>query len=255
MVAYAAGRMVVNAALAAAVLAAGTHAQGYRRIFDGASLKGWHATGKGSWTVADSVLIGTLAPGNPESYLISDFQARDFSLRLKFRWMKGNGGVNFRNEQRGDLSLGIQADIEGPNTSGWLYDNVKAAYVARNDSTPKWYKANAWNDLLIEADSARITVFLNGRKTVDYLDAGGRRQGVFAFQLHGGQDMDVRFKEIEFRDHAVSGVGLLKTDPGRREAAAGRGRSDPSPVIRGLVRLTVGSWSLDGSKLEEPRDE
>lgn len=208
--------------LALGVLAQQAGAQTYQRIFDGVSLKGWHQTGKGSWTVVDSVLIGTMATGNPEGYLISDLTAKDFSLRLKFMWAKGNSGINFRNEQKGDLAMGIQVDLEGGGTSGCLYDNVKGAYVAKSDSIAKWYKANEWNDLLLDAKGTKIMVSLNGKKTVEYTDVGGRSEGVFAFQFHVGQVMDVRFKDIEMLDYTKP-VSLA--DPARpksRRISSGR---------------------------------
>ena len=220
-------------------LAAGASAQGWERLFDGATLQGWHATGKGAWTVADSVLTGTMAAGNPESYLISDRRAKDFSLRLKFWWVKGNSGVNFRNEQKGDIANGIQVDIEGNHSSGWLYDNVKAAYVAQTDSIPKWYKADAWNDLLVEAVGEKITVALNGKRTVTFNDAGGRKEGVFAFQLHVGLAMELRLRDIEFRDLSATGLAAAPRDP--------MVENRPVPRPGGEVRLGR-DWRADGKR-------
>lgn len=206
--------------LAASVgfLAAGAWGQDWERLFDGTTLAGWTATGKGTWTIADGALTGAMAAGNPESYLISQRRAGDFAMRLKFQWIRGNSGVNFRNERKGELVLGIQSDLEGGNTSGWLYDNVKAAYVARNDSVKAWYKAGAWNDLWIEAIGEDISVSLNGKRTAAYRDAGGRKEGVFAFQLHAGQAMEVRFRDIEMKDLSATAV---------RPRAQAKGRQNP----------------------------
>jgi hypothetical protein len=215
-------------------------AQTYERIFDGVSLKGWHQTGKGNWTVADSVLIGTMAAGGPESYLISDLSAKNFSLRLKFLWGKGNSGVNFRNEQKGDLAMGIQVDLDGANTSGCLYDNVKAAYVAKSDSIGEWYKPNAWNDLVIDAKGTKISVTLNGKRTVEYTDAGGRSEGVFAFQLHVGLAMDVRFKDIEMLDYDKPSAVIAA------RSGHGRARADR---VRHARMVFSGDRGIDGKRI------
>ena len=220
-------------------LAVGAGAQGWERLFDGATLKGWHATGKGAWTVADNILTGTMAAGNPESYLISDRSAKDFSLRLKFWWVKGNSGVNFRNEQKGDIANGIQVDIEGNRSSGWLYDNVKAAYVAQTDSIPKWYQADAWNELIIDAVGEKIIVTLNGKRTVSFNDAGGRKDGVFAFQLHVGLAMELRLKDIEFRDLSATALAVSLRHP----ASGNR----PVPRPGGEVRPGR-DWRADGKR-------
>jgi hypothetical protein len=217
-------------------------AQVYERIFDGVSLKGWHQTGKGTWTVKDSVLSGTMPIGNPESYLISDFTGKDFSLRLKFQWIKGNSGVNFRNEQKGELAMGIQSDIEGGGTSGCLYDNVKGAYVAKTDSIAKWYKPNEWNDLVINAKGTMISVSLNGKKTVEYADLGGRPEGIFAFQLHVGMVMDVKFKDIEMLDYAKPAY-LLKHGQRKRK------KEKPHEIQRGRILTGSLSTGMDGKFL------
>lgn len=226
--------------------AAAAPAQEFRRLFDGETLKGWVQTGKGQWRVEDSALVGTLPANNPESYLLSEGTAKDFHLRLKFRWVRGNSGVNFRNERKGDLSMGLQSDLDGNRTSGWLYDNVKAAYVATSDSVPRWYRGTGWNDLAIEAEGARIRVFLNGKRTVEYQDAGGRKEGVFAFQLHAGQAMEVWFRDIEMRDlntpNAVlawppraeaKGILLIASPDGRLRRLDGRVSSWPASAAAG----------------------
>jgi hypothetical protein len=197
-------------------------AQEFKRIFDGATFTGWHKTGNANWTIVDSALVGTAtAAGALESYLISDRTAKDFGLRLKFQWTAGNSGINFRNVEKNGIAMGIQVDLDGANSSGNLYDNVKAVYVAsaKPDSTRKWYKPNAWNDLTIEAKGTRIIVTLNGKQTVDFQDAGGRAEGVFALQMHVGLAMSLKFKDIELRDD--SQVSALAPS---RESAMGSAR-------------------------------
>lgn len=229
--------------------------QDYKRLFDGASLKGWVSTGRGAWTVVDSALVGTLPTNNPESYLISEMKAKDFLLRLKFRWVKGNGGVNFRNQRKGDLAMGIQVDLDGPRTSGNLYDNEKAKYVTTSDSISRWYKTEGWNDLAIEARGTRIQVFLNGKRTADYQDVGGHPEGVFAFQLHVNAAMEVRFRDIEMLDLAPTPILLPSARP-----AAVPGSAFSLRIIGGRPAFPVGGSDgkllvgADGAQLRSVGD-
>jgi hypothetical protein len=38
---------------------------------------------------------------------------------------------------------------------------------------------------------------VNGFKSAEIVDPKGRKRGKLALQLHGGQDVDVRFKDVE----------------------------------------------------------
>ena len=61
-------------------------------------------------------------------------------------------------------------------------------------------KPDAWNELSVVAIGNRVVVHVNGTKSAEIVDPQGRKSGNFALQLHGGQDVDVRFREIEILD-------------------------------------------------------
>ena len=61
----------------------------------------------------------------------------------------------------------------------------------------KAFKPQKWNDMTVSAHGRRIGVHLNGHRTAELPADKGRRKGRFALQLHGGQDMHVRFRRIE----------------------------------------------------------
>ena len=44
-----------------------------------------------------------------------------------------------------------------------------------------------------------IVVRVNGKKTAELLDDPDRKEGRFALQVHGAQDVDVWFKDIELK--------------------------------------------------------
>ena len=66
------------------------------------------------------------------------------------------------------------------------------------------YRSDQWNTMTITAEGPRIVVHVNGRKTADIVDETGRRSGLFALQLHGGEDMELRVRSVE----------LLQPEPG-----------------------------------------
>ncbi len=51
--------------------------------------------------------------------------------------------------------------------------------------------------MTVGARGGHIVVHVNGIKTAELNDDPGRREGKFALQVHGGQDCEVWFKDIE----------------------------------------------------------
>ena len=82
---------------------------------------------------------------------------------------------------------------------GGLYETEGRGWVVqpKPEDVKKFTRSNDWNDLSVIAVGDRVAVHVNGTKSAEIVDPKGRRRGKFALQLHGGQDVDVRFKEIE----------------------------------------------------------
>jgi len=81
------------------------------------------------------------------------------------------------------------------------YETGGRAWVAQPDPEliKKIYKPGQWNQMTVTAEGRHVVVRLNGTQTVELTDDPGRLEGHLALQLHGGQDMEVMFKEIELR--------------------------------------------------------
>ena len=62
-----------------------------------------------------------------------------------------------------------------------------------------FYKPGEWNDMTVSNHGRRLVFHVNGVKTVDIADdpTAGRTTGVLALQVHGDQDVDMRFKNVE----------------------------------------------------------
>jgi len=52
----------------------------------------------------------------------------------------------------------------------------------------------------VVAQGRDITVFVNGTEVTRLRDDPGRTKGYLGLQLHGGEDMEVYFKDIEIME-------------------------------------------------------
>ena len=180
----------------------------YRPLFDGKTLKGWHALGGGTWTVEDGLLVGRNKSSEPRhGHLFTDEEYGDFTIRLKFKDLAGNSGLYFRTEKiKGNVGIkGFQAEIDARNDIGGLYETFGRGWVVKPNTADvkKYFKPDDWNEMIVTAQGRHITVHVNGTKTAELKNDKGRLQGFIALQLHGGQKMEVYFKDIEIKGDPI----------------------------------------------------
>jgi hypothetical protein len=184
----------------------------WQPLFDGKTLKGWHPIGKGEWKVQDGVIAGTHSKDEKDyGHLVSDKKYKDFTVRLRYKAVKGNSGFYFRSDEGGNSGIsGFQAEIDPQRDSGGLYETNGRSWVVlpeaenvRSWLKKNWFKTDDWNWMTVSAIGDRIAVSLNGHQTAQIKDEKGRREGVFALQLHGAQDVEVAFKDIEILSEAT----------------------------------------------------
>lgn len=192
------------------LLANGGYAQEFRGtwkpLWDGKTFNGWHPIGVGQWTIEDGAIVGRKkAEEKDYGHLVSDQRFSDFVVRLKFKVLQGNSGFYFRVEKAGFSGVtGFQAEIEPGPLTGGLYETNGRAWVVKPSPEvgQKAFKPGEWNEMIVSAKGGDITVWVNGVKTAELKDDPGRREGHFALQLHGGNDMLVYFKDIEILEPA-----------------------------------------------------
>ena len=180
----------------------------FRPLFDGKTLKGWHALGGGTWTVEDGLLVGrNKSSERRHGHLFTDHQYADFTIRLKFKDLAGNSGLYFRTEKiKGNVGIrGFQAEIDARNDIGGLYETYGRGWVVKPTAADvkKYFKPDAWNEMIVTARGRNVTVHINGTKTAELKNDKGRLKGFIALQLHGGQKMDVYFKDIEIKGDPI----------------------------------------------------
>ncbi len=170
-------------------------------LWNGKTLDGWKTIGGGEWAVKDGTIRGTSSQGEARhGLLISDETFENLAIRLKFKANQGNSGLYFRCVEGGNAGvLGLQAEITPAEDVGGLYETGGRGWIAKPDAktVAKALKPNDWNEMSVVALGNRVVVFLNGQRMSEISDEKGRTTGHIALQLHGGQDMDVRFKDIE----------------------------------------------------------
>ena len=88
--------------LALGLLPFNASAAGWRALWDGKTLAGWHIIGKGEWRIQDGALHATNVKAEKEfGHLVSDRDYANFTVRLKYKAIKGNSGLYFRVAEQG----------------------------------------------------------------------------------------------------------------------------------------------------------
>jgi hypothetical protein len=198
-----ASRAPLVALVLVALAASAPAAQNWTPLWNGQALDGWHVIGKGEWKIIDGAIRGTHQKEEAEfSHLVTDKSYRDFTVRLKYKAVKGNSGLYFRIEEKGYSGVtGFQAEIDPEKDAGGLYETNGRSWVSqpKPDDVKRWYKPGQWNEMTVSARGGHIVVHVNGLKSAELKDDPGRREGKLALQVHGGQDCEVWFKDIEIK--------------------------------------------------------
>jgi len=179
-------------------------------IFDGKSFDGWEGDLK-IFRVEDGAIVG----GSLEhkivrnEFLCTKNPYSDFELRLKVKLLGGDGanaGIQFRTTRipnHHEVS-GYQADM-GTGWWGALYDESRRNKVLQGPDQTKMkdvVKIGEWNDYVIRAEGKRIQLWINGVRTVDYIEGDPQidTAGVIGLQIHSGPPSEAWYKDITITD-------------------------------------------------------
>jgi hypothetical protein len=195
-------------------------------MFNGYDLEGWEGK-PGWWRVENGAITSESTPEKPclaAHYLMwrGDPPA-DFDLRLDFRLVGGNSGVQFRSRELPDWDTsGYQADIEdGDQWTGCLFEHKRGGVAMRGekviiaadgtktvssigDSLELLGKVRKqeWNTYRIVAQGSKITLEINGvmmAQAIDHQQGAAATDGVIALQMHPGPPMKVQFRNLRIR--------------------------------------------------------
>jgi hypothetical protein len=215
--------------------------KGFKSIFDGKTLKGWHVSADsghsgasghksgGRWVVEDGAIVGSQdVPGNG-GLLITDEAYGDFEVALEMRNDFGpDSGLFLRSTDKGQAyqaMIDYHADgnlmgVYGEGLSGDIHarnfdfldspEKIKEHEAAFRlpvtpDKWPDFWKHGQWNELRarISGNPPTIVTWIKGVKFMEFTDKEKRHhdKGCIALQVHGGGDFTKLF--VRYRNLRV----------------------------------------------------
>ncbi len=233
-------------ALALLVAASAVRADDWESLFNGKDLTGWKGK-EDLWSVKDGAITGYTKDGKipgGNSFLVWDGSLKDFELKVQFKIVGGNSGIQYRAkavDKPEDFHIsGYQADIDGSKGMGFfgiLYEEGGRG-VMTNRGTKTWIGAagarheksvedaaallkalmvNDWNEYHITAKGNHLTHVINGKtfaETIDFQADKRAAEGLLAFQIHAGMgEMTVQFKDVKLKKLSGGEVLTPETAP------------------------------------------
>ena len=170
-------------------------------------LAAWRLTGAATFSIEDGALYGRDA-GSRNSFLVSPRHYADFELRCEVRIEAGgNSGIQVRSavDEAGDFVRGWQLEIESTDRrwSGGLYEERARGWLdplEGQEAARSAFKVGEWNEYRILCSGPRVRSWVNGVACADWEELDGPRTGILAFQVHGGQDCHVRWRNLRIRE-------------------------------------------------------
>jgi 3-keto-disaccharide hydrolase len=167
-------------------------AQGaWTTLLDGTSLKGWDVVGNANWSVAEGAVQANMGNG----YLVTPMSYTDFEIQAEF-WVTddANSGIFIRCSDPKMITAMNAYEVniydKRPDQSyrtGAIVDVTKPAVVVNT--------GGKWNTMTITAKGPKMTVTVNGMKTVD-VENKTHARGPFALQYGAGT---VKWRSVKVR--------------------------------------------------------
>jgi hypothetical protein len=179
------------AAIPLSTPASGQAAGGWTTLFDGKSLAGWNMVGTANWEVAD----GEIRANKGTGFLVTPASYGDFQITLEF-WVSddANSGVFIRCSDPKTISAANAYEVnifdQRPDPS---YGTGAIVNVAKPSTILK--TGGKWNTYDITAKGPKMTIVLNGTKTVEVEDTMHPR-GPIGLQYGAGT---VKFRNVRIR--------------------------------------------------------
>jgi hypothetical protein len=175
---------------------------GYRKIFNGHDLTGWHISQTNhhgntrAWNVKNGVLMGTQDPIGNGGILLTDRKYHNFEISLEVQPDWGcDGGLFLRSTESGEAYQVMLDYLEGGSIGGIYGEGLKGVDGGTgqrvNPEWNKYWRRGDWNQIRarIEGEVPHIQVWLNGTQLVDWTDSAnhlpnGATEGFIAVQVH-----------------------------------------------------------------------
>lgn len=170
---------------------------GFKPIFNGKNLKGWHisrTTHQGttpSVQVKDGAIVLTQQPFGQGGVLLSDKKYKNFELYVEAKIDSfTNGGIFIRSSESG-IAYQIELDDAASSTGNLLGERMPVSQPMRATDRAKVWRPNDWNSFRIRmvGDIPHITLWINGVQMWDVRQpkndfTAGATTGMIGFQSH-----------------------------------------------------------------------
>ena len=171
-------------------------------LFNGINLSGWTIHGTEKWYVDNGELVCENGPDNQYGYLSTTEYYDDFILTLEFKQeSNGNSGVFFRSTLEGVIINGWQVEIAPPGLfTGGIYESYGRGWLIKPNPKDENLNIGDWNSLKIMVDGDLVKTWLNGVEMIRLEDKLiGEGKGAIALQIHEGDDVKVRWRNIKLQ--------------------------------------------------------
>ena len=188
-------------------------------MFNGKDLNGWkQLNGKAEYKVENNEIIGISVPDEPNSFLCTEQDYRDFILELEVNVDPPlNSGIQFRSLSKEDYQQGrvhgYQCEID-PSSRAWsggIYDEARRGWLynlARNKKGSEAFKPGEWNTYRIEAIGNTLRTWINGVMCANLVD-DMTASGFIALQVHGVYgDAEKVGKKVRWRNIRIKVTDL-----------------------------------------------
>ncbi len=222
----------LSLALLLAIPLSSRAADDWQSLFNGKDLTGW-AGRADLWSVKDGAIVGYTKDGKipgGNSFLVWDGTADDFELKIQYKVVGGNSGIQYRSksfDKAEDYHIGgYQADIDGSKGMGYygITYEERGRGILCNRGTKTWIaadgvrheerikdageilksiKADEWNEYVITAKSNHLLQQINGVTTAEVIDFQKDKRaldGKLAIQIHAGMgEMWIHVKDVKLK--------------------------------------------------------
>lgn len=171
-------------------------------LFNGVDLSGWNIHGTEKWYVEDGDLVCENGPDNEYGYLSTKEYYDDFVLTLEYKQeSNGNSGVFFRSTLDGIIINGWQVEVSPPGMdTGGIYESYGRGWLIKPDPKKENLNYGDWNSMKIMVKGASVKTWLNGVEMIYLSDKMiGKGIGSIALQIHSGDDVKVRWRNINLK--------------------------------------------------------
>jgi len=196
----------------------------WTQIFDGTTLEGWQANqNPGSWTVKDGALSGDGAAS-------SLFYRADKCLNCEIK-------ADVRINHGGASGMYLRAAWGPGDAHGY-----EARITAPDSSTPE----DAWVNEHIIVEGNHVQIFVNNKKTADYIDEKNTYTGGYLALQQSGAGSTVDFKNVMMKTLPGPSTQLSGTWKLNREKSMSATGAPPETELRVLDERDGIRWQAVG---------